>query len=445
MSKLINYYDKVLELAGMHVDTNSYIKADNDEQVVIKGKALVMPTREHLATLTERDSNGKLESVKVVFNPLKENAIKAESDMLTKLRTAISARLNYSIYIVSLAMIKVAGDEKLQKRAKSRVRKFLASLHNVVTDGKTDVADYKTIKTFQKLFSIGSESNFYKNLVGLYIKKGGIVGKERFKRITVVDFPLYNEIVNNEGRMVRGVKLRIKDIDFFKALFEFIYPDIDDPLSLQIGSNNDVSPGLESLLSACFPIMENINLIGKDFKVNDDMVYYDTDFIDDYSIDDLKSELFAIPVEDTSNVNNRSNIRESINAPVNTPTAPVHTSNGLDPRSLVPNVNPLLANNQYPLPGQQVGYNQPAGFPNQPMGYGNAMPTNQLYGFVYPQPNVFIPPNNQQYNQQPPWDTTGPGAYNPQYVGNNNGNRYNSNANMYSNTSGVNLSAIKKV
>lgn len=407
--KMIDFYKSILKLGGMFVNDNDYVKVKkgNDElQVLVDGLGLVMPTREHLGSCMEDTGTGKLEKIKTIFHPLKENIIRSESDVLVKLREAISARLNFTIFRVFVAILELANSPELQKKPNKEIIKVLSMLSDTKNPTKTPNVDDKSISNFERLIDAGMKINMYKNTIGLYIRRGGSIGNdgEKFNRIAVIDFPLYDEITG-EDRVVRGTKLRIKDKDVFASIYEYMFPMIDSKEAYMFGSSDKTSPGLVSLLTAAYSIGDRLNKLVKTYKniIGDDYkeLMFNLDWVDYIEdIDNRVKDTNSVPMHNNGEVISDNKVVHtapgtispssisptSITAqpscvpygiqPTQEPPAIARTDRGLDPRQFINNgnQNPLLAayGNQ-PIQPQQNMINNNMPLQNTGMQYGGGV------------------------------------------------------------------------
>jgi hypothetical protein len=399
---LFEFYESILNFGGMEVSSDGYIKtsiAGDPMQVLIGGKSLVMPTREHLATLVETKPNGLVEPVKIVFHPLRENVIRGEAADLRKIRETIALRFNASLSVLFEWLLRVANDPALQKRKNKELMSFMTSLSEASAKAQSKIVDDKTFKNYNMLLERGMKDPD-KFFIKLYIKRGGKIGKERYNRVTNVSFPFYKELMESEKRVVHGVKLRIKDVEVFKAIYRFIFKDIDNELAYLFGSTSEISPGLDSLLTASAHIANRINKLITTFKYVEkgadlDLLTYNLDWVE--FMEDLeshKAEIMAIPNHSTSQTESkpepvphsgRGISPRDLVSPQPTSTAPPppihesaplpHTGRGLDPRALGGTsggypVNQMImvgAYNTQPMypPQPQYGYNNPDPYQNQ--------------------------------------------------------------------------------
>ena len=76
MSKVVDFYEKVVKSIGLDVNSNGVISVDGTD-VLVDNKPLVLPSKENIDTLVAKNDDGTLTITKVLFNPLSENALKA--------------------------------------------------------------------------------------------------------------------------------------------------------------------------------------------------------------------------------------------------------------------------------------------------------------------------------------------------------------------------------
>ena len=113
MSKLIGLYTSILRAAGLVADSEGFVSLNNqlytgtpNTPALIGGKRIVLPTEQHL-----RNSS----PAATVFHPLREQAMRGESETVGKLRTAIGIRLNFTFQALMNEMINLAKNRAQHK------------------------------------------------------------------------------------------------------------------------------------------------------------------------------------------------------------------------------------------------------------------------------------------------------------------------------------------
>ncbi len=452
MSSTLNeFYEKVLLSTGLVVTEDGYVKAPLrgrskvSDNITFNGRTLVLPLRQHFDTMTDI-IDGKKELIKVIFNPLREDVIKGDSDSLVKLKSMIEVRLSHSLNNIFAAIISLALNKEKQKHMSLELTSLFASMKEAKNQNITNVIDENTLEKFKKIASALVVPSNTKGIIHFYLKKGGMLNNVKYNRLAMSSFPLYDELDKYvKDGSVYGVKLRPKDVKVFKIIYEYIFNNINVKDYYTFGSTDKNSPGFISLFKLYINIVERLNELISMLEF--------TDEIDEFAKMDLvitsedldniarfDRELAVIPSDTDVN---RSMDRLVGNSLVNEPTKTVEGK--LDARSLLygnnynqnqqpvhQNVAPVLdtsnmtvaqkilygndMNRQQPMYPQQVMQTPMYGQPQvmQPQVYVNPMQNQQpMYGqpayqqqpmpnTMYGQPQVMQPqPYNMPMQNQP--------------------------------------------
>lgn len=292
--KLLDFYKKVIESVGLTYDDDGYIKAilSNNESslVMVDGKPLVLPLRNQIESMYSIEE-GKTVIIKSIFNPLKEDIVSGENSSLHKLRNMISRLLSHRIASVGNYLLAIAIDKDLQTKAPIDINLFIGTLNEARQHNVKAVVDDETVNKFTHLFGKTLEElPISKGFVSMFPRKGGVIGGNKFNRVTTAKFNIYHELksMTKDDRELHGVKLRNKDKIVFEKLFKFILGDDIDKLA--IGSNDKQSPGFISVFTIYNILSQRIN------EMVDSLA-----FMDDPDLDKLKIE-FKLTNDEISNV-----------------------------------------------------------------------------------------------------------------------------------------------
>lgn len=252
---IIDFYKGILTSLSLVVEDNGNVYLDlgdgyKEPTTVNMGKGqqkrLVLPVDSVL-----RDPNW--EST-VAFHPLSENIARKDSVVFKSLQSLINYSLNADIgHLISL-MLNYCADSDAQANLNHRQNEFLQRHPN---------ADAKSVKDFDK---IESSINMKQDMqyVKVYTLRDKKLNNDAYPRVTLVKFPFYNEICEQlesgvKNPSVFGVKLRKKDLEGFKGLFEFIFKGVDlkqDPFS--VGSRSSIAPSFHSLMLAYYKVKQEL-------------------------------------------------------------------------------------------------------------------------------------------------------------------------------------------
>lgn len=246
--KLNDVYKSILEAAAFSVDGAGYVSINNElfvgtpnEPATLAGKRLVLPTDEHLR-------NPAPES-KVIFHPLREQAMKGESDVVAKLRSALVVRLNFAIGALMSELLGIAADVSKHKQLSPDQSEMLVAGKDVVEDTQIAFSDL-----LMRVYD--SESN--RGFVSIYLKKSGVVRDTSYFRVGVVSFPFYEELVKEQDKYF-GITLTQKTRQSLLKMFEYLIPCIGTAGFYNQGSNSSVAPIMDSLMRAFGRVAAQIN------------------------------------------------------------------------------------------------------------------------------------------------------------------------------------------
>lgn len=282
MTKIISVYDSILRYSGLESDSKGFINArigDRKEPTSIDGKQLVLPTREQLSSFNPEE--------KMVFHPLSENILRGESQVLMKLKHAINVKLNYSIGILAKSLLNVVASP---------------SFHAKLTPDQSDIlvaikeADEKSVVNLVNMMVSGVKNKPDKLFTNIYLKRGGTIDGKRYSRVGIVSFPFYDDLVND-----RIEKIRVKDKETYRQLFEYIFPDIGKPEAYNYGTQTQVAPFLDALMRTSLAISSKINdlvLLFENFIDEPDVIKFDSDWIEYFNdLDALVPDIRRIPIQ----------------------------------------------------------------------------------------------------------------------------------------------------
>ena len=386
---LLKLYENLLNYAGRTVSENGFINTKIKEKlhpVIINEKMLVLPTDQHLKNISGDNI--------VIFHPLCENALRGESVVLQKFRSIINQRINWIIGIVSMSLLQLAASPKKHKDLNPDQHGLLIAITN---------ADNTSITNLSSIILNGLGNQGDRFFVNIYLHKGGTVKGKRHDCTGIVTFPFYQELLKNTDT-IEGVKIRVKDREVYKKLFEYLIPGIEEKESYCLGVDSDIAPRFETLIKTSLKIMSVLKehiLRFSDFIEDYEDLVYDDEWVD--ILDNLHSllpEIRRIPMQGgndgskSSVLTTEPVVQNSIPQPMvnNTTQGPVvkHTAKGIDFAATAASLSMGNNNHFAPLPIQQQ---QPNPFiPVQKQIYQPQQ--------VVRQPSWAIPQTNTGYNQQ---------------------------------------------
>ena len=279
MSKMIPFYEALLETAGLTVTSDGCvsIKTSKDSKpMTMKGKRLVLPTREH-------QSNPSPDT-KIMFHPLVENVMRGESDVFERFRMAINGRMNVVFGTIVHTLLQLGTSQAEQHKLTPEQSEFLSKVKN---------ADEKTLIALKKIMDSLSATQHQKLFVSIFLKRGGTVGDKRYARVGVVHFPFYNELKKGDPEL-HGVKLRVKDREALIGLLDYILPEQDIAGVYNRGSNSTLAPSIDALMQAVKAIAAPLNdLIVRFEGILPDNLLINADWVEQLDNLDNDRELLA--------------------------------------------------------------------------------------------------------------------------------------------------------
>lgn len=284
MSKMLKFYEAVLDAAGLTVTTDGCvsIKTSKDSKpLTMKGKRLVLPTREHQANPSP--------DTKVLFHPLQENVMRGESEVFERFRMAINGRMNVVFGTIVHTLLQLGTSQAEQHKLSPEQSEFLSKVKN---------ADEKTLAALKKIMDSLSATQHQKLFVSIFIKRGGTVGDKRYARVGVAHFPFYNELKKGENEL-HGVKLRVKDREALIGLLDYILPEQDIAGVYNRGSNSTIAPSIEALLLTVKAIAAPLNdLISRFEGILPENLLVNADWVDQLeNLDELLPEIRSTPMQ----------------------------------------------------------------------------------------------------------------------------------------------------
>lgn len=319
---LLQFYESILLTAGFSIGSDGAISLALEEPVVpmtIGQRRLVLPTPQQL--------KGGDWTKRIGFHPLAENILKGESEVFSRYRATLNRRLNQIAAGLILELLYIAASPAEQRNLNGAQSEYLVKVKD---------ADERTYESIRKLLAKLPIDDPASNLISLTMKRNGTIGKERYPRVCVVGFPVYEAAVASKDHSVMGVKLRVKDIEVLKAILEYIFPNLQAPEAhYSKGSDSKIAPYTVALLESTYSLIERTNEITTLFWGNNSEKYNVYALRDDWfnlikDLNPLVKEIRLIP-----------NLEST--AP-NVPEPPVQAVTPPTP----PQPKPVQATTQYP-------------------------------------------------------------------------------------------------
>lgn len=249
--KMLDFYRAVLKTACLVTDDQDRVSIaidDLDAPLTIKGKRMVLPTREYMR---QEDKSGI-----VLFHPLQEVITQNESEVMARYRLCANTWINHLVGKVMFNLIKLSASPAQH----NRLRPDQLDLMRIFKD-----ADKGMFDNFVKLTKAMPAGSIDKSFVNIYLKPKARKGDVIHRRGAIVSFPLYEELKQNPTKPY-GVALRKKDAPAISALIDYIFPDGISTEAYNQFSTSDSVPTLEVMLKCLRGLAESINAVIADFK-----------------------------------------------------------------------------------------------------------------------------------------------------------------------------------
>lgn len=246
---LLTFYRQTLTGLNCNVTEDSlvqFVTKSSTSPVLVgdKGLRLALPTQEILNEL----AHGGV----VAMHPMCENIILGQSPVIAALRNVTVESLTLKIVSTMMAIVMAIADNSEMSALQI---KFASDF---------DKVDDKTVKALTKLIGAIDPSSDHR-LINLYLKHGGIVKDQQYKRIATVTFPIYGELLEATDT-VFGVKMRKQDIKLIRTMLEKIFPDIGEKDGYSFGSNSLSCPYFHALLNGFANVVEELNKVTYTFR-----------------------------------------------------------------------------------------------------------------------------------------------------------------------------------
>lgn len=245
--KLVDQYISILESLGGTVGDDGRVTlntAGTEIPVLVRNagdRALYVPTR---AQLDNPDWEHR-----AYFHPLAESYVGGESEIIQTLRELILVRITEQVYLHGENLLLLAIDDKRQAKLKDNQ---LDVMKRLAETDETTISHFRSIISASTINYEGGED---RRLVAMYLKRGGNYKGRGVTRLCTTFFPVYDQLRKLEGRKAKdckvfGVDLRLKDVKILTALFEILFPNIED-------DNEFYSDGTESRTAPYFTCLMN--------------------------------------------------------------------------------------------------------------------------------------------------------------------------------------------
>jgi len=274
--KIVNFYKRIITGIGFSYDEENYIRMGTDPKVssifIMDGKSLVLPTQDHIRTSTQVKENGEIDVVKILYNPMYENAVRIDSPSLIITKRAAESKLGVALATAGSLLLTIAENDKLHDKLSLDVSKFLSSLTEDDDGGKRKLVDKKSVDTWIKMCNLAISGET--RIISMYVAKAGKYKDIKYNRLSKLDSPLYALLKTaTPDTSIYTLKLRPKDIKSFNLIFKYLLPDLEEDGTISSGSNDKECPAFISLMQLYLSVSGWLNKIITDMaNINEEKV-----------------------------------------------------------------------------------------------------------------------------------------------------------------------------
>lgn len=259
MEALNRFYKDVLDFAGLKVNQKGLVLNENNEPVIVgEGNMLVIPTRDQLVSLTED---------KEVFHPLSEDTLVKMSKPLVEYQKYLNIELNVLFAALVNELIGIACSPSRNREMASNPDrlKILRSIEGKGSDSMTLEKNEKLLTFIVKQLS--------KNPTGAFlhftVRRGGEYKGQRQARVGYTSFDLYYQLKEDLKRLRKDSEfpaLSGEQIGMITAIYETVFPGIEDREAYNYGYPSGPYPFFTTLLNTAGKLAEALNKVIYTFK-----------------------------------------------------------------------------------------------------------------------------------------------------------------------------------
>lgn len=266
--EIIEFYSEAMKSLGATVTDTGDIVSPGGKTFDVKGKTLVLPTRDRLKANEWSETQP--------FHPMCEDAVMGQSPVIHWLARTVKIALSVHIGAIMTIVLETAAKPELQEQAKD------PKLVDILGSCKT--AKASTLVAWNKI--IQKMNNKEIELLHIALNRGGSIEGEKYHRVCNIHFPLLDD--QDDDGFLYGIKMSKNDKLAIVGLFKYII----DGVTWNFGSN-DVVPYFHSLMSMYASFVKRYNFFAKVLKRISDFKPLSTDWI--LELNDLRQFMNKIP------------------------------------------------------------------------------------------------------------------------------------------------------
>lgn len=238
MKTLTELYASILSSAGLVVDNQGFVStllpgSETPKPFSVDAKRLVLPIPEQLKQTDWSNRIG--------FHPGLQSLTGGESRVMEKFRDRMNGYADFMFGMLLSDIAQLGVNEELHKDLTPVQAGYL---------GPFSDADQKFVKLVTDLVATKRITKKNYEFIRFSVIKGRSWQGQKRARVAVMHFPLYEALPkDNKPTTILGHKLRIVDVKMLRAMYEFLFPGIQEPGHYEIGSDSKIAPSLEALMA----------------------------------------------------------------------------------------------------------------------------------------------------------------------------------------------------
>lgn len=248
MKTLIDLYKSILSSAGLVTDSQGFVSSllpgsDTPKPFSVEAKRLVLPIPEQLQ---QPDWSNR-----IGFHPGLQNLTGGESRVMEKFRDRMNGYADFMFGMLLSDIAQLGVSEDMHKDLTPEQARYL---------GPFSEADAKFVKLITDLVATKRVTKKNYEFIRFSVIKGRAWRGQKRSRVAVMHFPLYEALPKeNKPATILGHKLRIVDVKMLRAMYEFLFPGIQESGYYEVGSDSKIAPSLESLMTLYAKFIDSQN------------------------------------------------------------------------------------------------------------------------------------------------------------------------------------------
>lgn len=241
-----SFYLKILDYAGLAYKDGIIVNKNEDlGELSIKGKHLTLPYMTNL-----KNPEGR-----AFFHLLNENYVNPENAVFSLYRKRLVTEINLKLINLFSILLEFSFRVGADAIKDNQILEMISTIED---------PDPPMLEALIKLCRKSKDEHDEGLLIDLFIKKNASHKNVSHGALVKVQFKVYRDLVKaleDKQYQVYGLKLRKKDIQAFVALYNIVFPNINDDDLYTDVTDNKVFRYLMALLKGSYLITSKINHI----------------------------------------------------------------------------------------------------------------------------------------------------------------------------------------